>query len=75
MDSDVESLIRGCYVCQITATIQISYKPLGSTIIHPGCWDTLAMDVQGPYHTSDYLAVLINYRTTFPIFLLRKNPT
>ena len=30
------------------------------------------MDMQRPYPTNDYLAVLINYRTTFFIFLLRK---
>lgn len=32
----------------------------------------LTMDMQRPYPTNDYLAVLINYRTTFFIFLLRK---
>lgn len=32
----------------------------------------LTMDMQGRYPTNDYLAVLINYRTTFFIFLLRK---
>ena len=39
MNSDVEGLIRDCHAFQITATIQKSYKPLGSTTIRLSCWD------------------------------------
>ena len=36
------------------------------TEITENCWDTLAIDLQGPYATDYYLLALIDYRSKYP---------
>ena len=66
IDQDVEHLIKSYHSCQVTSqenNISVSVTP---TEIPENCWDTLAIDLQGPYATDYYLLALIDYRSKYP---------
>ena len=39
------------------------------TEIPTKCWQTVAMDLQGPYPTGDHLLTLIDYRSRYPVVI------
>ena len=69
MDSDVEKFIKECHPCQVISQQPIKYEPLHMTEIPTKCWQTVAMDLQGPYPTGDHLLTLIDYRSRYPVVI------
>ena len=51
----------------MVAQLTVNCEPLCMTKIPKDVWDTLAMDLQGPYPTGDYLLALIDYRSRYPV--------
>ena len=42
----------------------------------PECfWHALAADIQGPYSTGEYILLLIDYRSRYPVATLLKDVT
>lgn len=73
MNSQVESAIQNCHPCQLTTASKSSAQPLQPTKMPDDSWDTLAIDLQGPYPTGDNLFVMIDYRSRYPIvYFVRK---
>ena len=49
--------------------------PVTPTEITENCWDTLAIDLQEPYPTGDYLLALTDYRSRYPCVIQLKHIT
>ena len=71
----LNSLIKSCYSCQVTIQANNISMPVTPTEIPEDCWDTLAIDLQGPYPTGDYLLALIDYRSRYPCVMELKHVT
>ena len=69
MDSDVEKFIKECHSCQVISQQPIKYEPLRMTEIPAKCWQTVAIDLQGPYPTGDHLLTLIDCRSRYPVVI------
>ena len=63
----IESLIKSCHACQVTAQPTVKYEPLKMSEIPKSPWEVIALDLQGPYPTGDHLLVVIDYRSRYPI--------
>ena len=66
IDQDVGHLIKSCHSCQVTSQTNNISVPVVPTEIPENCWDSLAIDLQGPYPTGNYLLALIDYRSSYP---------
>ena len=75
MNSDIENAIKACHACQVTATSSFKCQPLCMSEIPKYCWHTLAADIQGPYPTGEYILLLIDYRSCYPVSTLLKDIT
>ena len=69
----VEDLILTCHACQVTAPAVTKFEPSQPTDIPSTPWETIAMDIQGPYPTGDNLLVMIDYRSRYPIVVKQKS--
>ena len=67
IDQEVEKMIKECHACQVTGSSKVNYEPLEATKIPSTNWHTVALDIQGPYPTKDYLIALIDYRSRYPV--------
>ncbi|XP_065064039.1 uncharacterized protein K02A2.6-like [Rhopilema esculentum] len=67
IDQEVENLIKHCHACQVTGSNKVNFEPLEVTKIPSTNWHTVALDIQGPYPTKDYLIALIDYRSRYPV--------
>ena len=67
IDQEVEKMIKECHACQVTGSSKVNYEPLEATKIPSKNWHTVALDIQGPYPTKDYLIALIDYRSRYPV--------
>ena len=47
--------------------------PLAPTFMPEQTWDTLAIDLQGPFPSGDNLLVMIDYRSRYPVVYLIRN--
>lgn len=72
IDKEIEEMIRTCMSCQATSSAVVRPTHTQSTEIPPTSWHTLALDIQGPYPTMDYLIVLIDYRSRYPVVIQTK---
>ncbi len=75
IDQEVEKLIKECHACQVTGSGTVNYEPLTATTIPSTNWHTVALDIQGPYPTKDYLIALIDYRSRYPVVVQVKSIT
>ena len=76
MDSDVEKFIKECHSSQvISQQLPIKYEPLHMAEIPTKCWQTVAMDLQGPYPNGDHLLTLTDYRSRYPVVIPMKTIT
>ena len=73
IDKDVEQMIKLCHACQVTGSGAVNYEPLEVTKIPATNWHTVALDIQGPYPTKDYLIALIDYRSRYPVVVRVKS--
>lgn len=60
IDSEIEQLIKTCYQCQLTSKqpqqVQTPESP----------WQSVGMDITGPFPGGEYLLVVIDYYSRFP---------
>ncbi|MCH2405926.1 MAG: DDE-type integrase/transposase/recombinase [Nitrosopumilus sp.] len=75
INKDVEVLIGSCYACQVVTQAPSKCEPLRMSEIPKSAWHTLAIDIQGPYPTGDFLLVIIDYRSRYPVVCQLKNIT
>ena len=75
IDQDVEHLIKSCHSCRVTSQENNISVPVTPTEMPENCWDTLAIDLQGPYPTGDYLLAIIDYRSRYPCVIQLKHVT
>ena len=75
MNLDIENTVKACHACQVTATSSLKCQPLRMSEIPRYCWHTLAADIQGPYPTGEYILLLIDYRSRYPVATLLKDIT
>ena len=66
IDQDVEHLIKSRHSCQVTSQANNISVPITPTEIPKNCWDTSAIDLQGPNPAGDYLLALTDYRSRYP---------
>ena len=69
IDKDVEQMIKVCHACQVTGSGKVKFEPLETTKLPATNWHTVALDIQGPYPTKDYLIALIDYRSRYPVVI------
>ena len=67
IDIQVESLIKCCRTWQVTSQPTVKCEPLKMSEIPRSPWEVISLDLQGPYPTGDYLLVVIDYRSRYPI--------
>ena len=67
IDRQIKSLIKSCHACQVTAQPTVKCEPLKMSEIPKSPWEVIALDLQGPYPTGDYLLVVIDYCSRYPI--------
>ena len=60
---------------QVTATPTSKFEPLLMSEIPNKLWDTVALDLKGPFPTCENLLVLIDYRSSFPFISVLKTTT
>ena len=73
MSKDVEKFIQQCHACQVTAPASIKCQPLQMTEIPKTPWETLAMDLKGPFPSGEHLLVVIDYRSRYPVIATLNN--
>ena len=66
IDRQVESLIKSCHACQVPAQPTVKCEPSKMSEIPEFPWEVIAIDLQGPYPTGNYLLVVIYYRLDNP---------
>ena len=71
----IEERIQGFRPCQATLPAIPRREILKPTKIPMKPWDTLAIDIQGPYPTGDNLFVKIDYRSRYPTVTRMKEVT
>ena len=70
MSSYVETLIKPCYACQVINTKHAKCQPLQMSEILKRPRETLAMDLKGPFPTSQHLLVIIDYSSRYLVAAL-----
>ena len=66
MDTHIESFIRSCHECAIN-TPSKNFEPLKMSKLPDGPWLDVSMDFCGPLPTGDYLIVIIDEFSRFPV--------
>ena len=70
MSSDVKTLIKHYHTCQITNTTHVKCQPLQMSEIPKQPWETLAMDLKGPFPSGKHLLVIIDHKSRYPVAVL-----
>ena len=65
MDKQVEEMIRSCYACQLVGHSPRP-EPVEPTTLPKQPWSKLAIDVRGPFPTSEQVALLTDYYSRWP---------
>ena len=75
INSDVENRVRHCHACQVTKPQDLKCQPLKMSEIPKTSWHTVAMDIQGPYPGGEYILLLVDYRSRYPVAVITKSIT
>ena len=67
LDREVESLVKVCPVCQTVRNTHTRPEPLKMSEMPPGPWQNLSIDFCGPLPTGEYLMVLIDEYSRYPV--------
>ena len=62
-------MVKVCHACQVTGSGTVNYELLEVAKIPATNWHTVALDIQGPYPSKDYLFALLDYRSRYPIVM------
>ena len=66
IDREIERLISTCHACQVTSKPS-SPPPVTMTPLPRGPWEKLCADLCGPFPSGDYLFVLVDYYSRYPV--------
>ena len=66
IDRDIEQLIESCHACQVTSRPSVA-PPVSMTPLPNGPWEKLGADICGPFPTGEYLFVIIDYYSRYPV--------
>jgi len=67
LSKQTEKVIKECHACQVVTPQQVKCEPLLMTEIPKRPWETLAIDLKGPFPTGDHILVLIDYYSRYPV--------
>ena len=67
LDKKAEALVKDCAVCQTVRDIRTPMEPLQMSDMPPGPWQNLSIDFCGPLPTGEYLMVVIDEYSRYPI--------
>ena len=56
-------------------SLKYKCQPLEMSEIPKSAWHTVAVDIQGPYPTGEYIPLLIDYRSQYPVISIMKTVT
>jgi transposase InsO family protein len=74
IDSEIEQLIKTCYQCQLTSK-QPQQPQITPTEMPEAPWQSVGMDLTGPFPGGEYLLVVIDYYSRFPEVEIMKSIT
>ena len=74
IDKRVESAIKSCIPCQATVETK-RLEPLQMSPLPSGPWKEISMDFCGPFQSGDYLMVVIDEYSRYPIVEILKSIT
>ena len=67
IDRLVEDAVRSCTACQANTPLTQNQAPLNMTPLPDGPWEHLSADFSGPYPTGEYLLVVVDDYSRFPV--------
>ena len=73
INAEIEELIKHCHTCEVTTASKSKAQPLAPRLTPEQTWDTLAIDLQGPFPSGDNLLVMIDYRSRYSVVYLIRN--
>ena len=73
INAAVEAMIQRCVVCQAVQTTPTPMEPLRMSPMPPGPWHDLSMDFCGPLPSGDYLMVIIDEYSRYPVVEILKS--
>ena len=74
MDRLVENMVKTCNACQLTTTPP-QEPPVQMTDLPKTKWTELAIDFCGPFSQNEYLLVLVDFYTRYPLVEIMKSTT
>ena len=72
IDKYVESVVKSCIPCQATVETK-RLEPLQMSPLPSGPWKELSMDFCGPFPSGDYLMVVIDEYSRYPVVEIIKS--
>ncbi|XP_052780716.1 uncharacterized protein K02A2.6-like [Mya arenaria] len=73
LNADIETAIKGCLACQANTKEPRSREPLRMSEMPSGPWMNLSADFCGPLQTGDYLLVIVDEYSRYPIVEIVKS--
>lgn len=73
INADVESAIQRCVICQAVQLTPTPLEPLRMSAMPPGPWQHVSMDFCGPLPSGDYLLVLVDEFSRYPVVEILKS--
>ena len=67
INAAVESMIKRCVICQAVQDMPTPLEPLRMSPMPPGPWQHVSMDFCGPLPSGEYLLVLVDEYSRYPI--------
>lgn len=67
MDAVVENSVKNCASCQLLAPEPRAMEPLKMSELPGSAWENISMDLCGPLPSGEYLFVIIDEYTCYPV--------
>ena len=69
----VEKMVQKCHPCNINHQGKINYEPLKMSKMPEKAWENLSMDFCGPLPSGDYLMVIVDEFSRYPVVEIIKS--
>ncbi|KAK3088256.1 hypothetical protein FSP39_016655 [Pinctada imbricata] len=73
LDSRVDRKLKDCVACQVLTPERTTVEPLKMSELPSGPWENLSMDFCGPLPSSEYLLVVVDEYTRYPVVEIVKS--
>ncbi|KAK3105801.1 hypothetical protein FSP39_006028 [Pinctada imbricata] len=73
LDSRVDRELKDCVACQVLTPERTIVEPLKMSELPSGPWENLSMDFCGPLPSSEYLLVIVDEYTRYPVVEIVKS--